>query len=67
MIPDIEQDSKILIEAADRAMYRAKELGRNRAMTFSAALVDDPLESKNRISSQKAEPEQALEAPQRGD
>jgi diguanylate cyclase (GGDEF)-like protein len=29
MIPDVELNSSILIHAADQAMYRAKELGRN--------------------------------------
>ncbi len=32
MIPDVEQNSNVLIHAADQAMYRAKELGRNRAI-----------------------------------
>jgi diguanylate cyclase (GGDEF)-like protein len=32
MIPAVEQNSNDLIEAADQAMYRAKALGRNRAI-----------------------------------
>lgn len=32
MIPVVEQDSNVLFQAADQAMYRAKALGRNRAI-----------------------------------
>jgi diguanylate cyclase (GGDEF)-like protein len=32
MIPEVEQNSRILILAADKAMYRAKEQGRNMAI-----------------------------------
>ena len=32
MIPEIEQNQNILIHAADQAMYRAKQLGRNRVI-----------------------------------
>lgn len=32
MIPEIKQNSKTLVQAADQAMYRAKELGRNTAI-----------------------------------
>lgn len=32
MVPALGQDPNMLIQAADQAMYRAKALGRNRAI-----------------------------------